>query len=204
MNEPVAAIPQQPEKPRKDNTWKWLFLGCFGFILLFGGIGGIIGWRAYKSFSMKPEDVEIAAQQILTFEKPEDYEGKFSMSIMGITMASLAPKGPTRAETGGMILLMTMPQNNRDAMRKQMDSQVETSRNGRNVTTQKLAEQTFKVRGEAVPAEVQKVTPDQGEVTLQYTLFLMSPKKQLVMLNLTGPEKTTTHDWVQKFLDTVK
>ena len=114
MNVPVA--PEPPQKPEKDNTWKWRLLGCFGFIVLFGAVGGVIGYKAYKSFATSPAEVEAAAQQILTFEKPEGYKGTFSMSIMGITMAGLLRSGGPD-DSGGNILLMTMPQNNRDQLR---------------------------------------------------------------------------------------
>jgi hypothetical protein len=198
MNPPVAP---QPVKEEKSNTWKWLLLGCFGFIVLGGGMAAFMGWQMYKGFSLKPAEVEAAAQKILPFEKPEGYEGKFSMNIMGVNMAGLAPQG--KPESTGMIMLMTIPggKNNRDALRNSMDRQ----NAGKDVNSQKLAPQAFKVRGENTPAEVQKFTRNQGaEASLQYSLYVTSAKGDLVLVNVTGPETTTTHDWVQKFLDTVK
>jgi hypothetical protein len=115
-------------------------------------------------------------------------------------MAGLGPQG--KPESTGMIMLMTIPggKNNRDALRNSMDRQ----NAGKDVNSQKLAPQAFKVRGENTPAEVQKFTRNQGEASLQYSLYVTSAKGDLVLVNVTGPETTTTHDWVQKFLDTIQ
>jgi hypothetical protein len=202
MNQPIAP---QPAREEKSNTWKWLLVGCFGFLLLGGGTAAFMGWQMYKSFSMKPADVEAVAQKILPFEKPEGYEGKFSMAMMGVNMVMLASQG--KPESSGMIMLMTIPggKNNRDALRKSMNDNMERQNAGKDISSQKLAPQSFKVRGENTPAEVQKFDHKQGgEASLQYTLYVTSAKGDLVLVNVTGPETTTTHDWVQKFLDTVK
>ncbi len=206
MNPPIAPAPQQPPKEEKSNTWKWLLVGCFGFLLLGGGTVGIIAWKTYKSISMTPADVEASAQKIMTFEKPEGYEGKFSMSIMGVNMAMLGPAGKPD-QNAGMIMFMTIPggKNNKEALRKSMNDSVERQNAGKNINSQTLPSQTFKVRGESVPAEVQKFSSEQNPgATLQYSLYTSSDKGDLVLVNVTGPEKTTTHDWVQKFLDTLK
>lgn len=198
MNVPVA--PEPTPKPEKNNTWKWLLVGCFGFVLLFGATGGIVAYKAYKSFNMSPAQVEAAAQEILPFEKPEGYEGKMSMSIMGMKMATLAPQGGQHSEN--LVMLMTVPggRNNQANLRSNMERQ----NAGKNISAQKLPPQTFKVRGKDTTAEVQKLAPAQGAPSLQYVLFVDSPKGDLVLLLLQGAEATATHDWVQKFLDTVK
>lgn len=198
MNAPVAAELQ--EKPQKDNTWKWLLLGCFGFIVLTGAVAGIVGYKTFKSIKMSPAEVEASAQQILPFEKPEGMEGKMSMSIMGMKMATLGPQAGQPSEQ--LIMLMTMPgyRNNQVGLRRQMDQQ----NANKDISVQKMPSQTFKVLGKDTPAEVQKLVPAQGNPSLQYVFYVDSPKGDLVLLLLQGPEATATHDWVQKFLDTVK
>ena len=201
MDQPVANQP-----PRKSGgVLKWVLLGCGGIVLLGVALFGIMGYLAYRSFSTDHAKVEADAQSILSFEKPAGYKGVFAMSMMGVKMASLT-SGEANKPGAGSIVLVAMPggQANQEQIRAQMRENME-KQGQRHDVVEKRKSETFKVRGKDVESSVE-VTAVKGSDAhnLQYTLSVDSAAGTPVMLVINGPENTTDHTWVQKFLDTVK
>ncbi len=201
MDQPVS---NQPPK-KSGGALKWVLIGCGGVILLGVAFFGIMGYLAYRSFNTDPAKVETAAQEILTFQKPEGYKGAFSMSMMGMKMVWLTSGTPGQPGAG-TIALVTMPggKANQDQLRAQMRQNMEKQGQSQEVV-EKRKNETFKVRGQDVDASVE-VTVHKGhdDRMLQYTMVVDGASGNAVLLVLNGPEKQADHAWVQKFLDTVK
>ena len=201
MDQPVS---NQPPK-KSGGALKWILLGCGGIILLGVAFFGVMGYLAYKSFNTDPAKVETSAQEMLTFDKPAGYKGVFSMSMMGMKMASLVSGTPGQAGSGS-IVLVTMPggQANQEQLRAQMRANMEKQGQSQDIVEKRKSE-TFKVRGKDVEASVDLTSPKGSDARmLQYTLMVDNASGGTVLLVLSGPEKQADHDWVQKFLDTVK
>jgi hypothetical protein len=201
MDQPVSA---QPPK-KSGGALKWILLGCGGIIFLGVALIGVMTYLAYKTFSKDPAQVEAAAQEILVFEKPAGYKGVFSMSMMGVKMATLM-KGAAGQPDVASIVLMAMPAGKVDPeqLRGQMRANMEKQGHSQEVV-EKRKKETFKVRGKDVESSVD-VTVHKGSDgrMLQYEMVLDGSGGGPVLLVLSGPEKDADHAWVQKFLDTVK
>ena len=200
MNHPQLA-PGQP--PKSGGVLKWILLGCGGLLLIGAILIGVSVYLVSRSFNTDPGKVEAVAQEIVTFEKPAGYKGAFSMSMMGMTSAVLVA-GPDGS--GGSIVFAVIPaaQGNQEQFEKQLKASLEKQGQNQEVTEQRKAE-TFKVRGRDVTAQVGVVSPKGSEArSLQYTITFEGGSGKTVMLMVSGPEQTTDHAWVQKFLDTVK
>jgi hypothetical protein len=195
-----------PPAPRKSGgALKWILLGCGGIILLGVAFIGVSTYLVYRSFNMDPVKVEETAQEIVTFQKPEGYKGVFSMSVMGVKMAMLSA-GEANNTDAGAIILATFPggKQNQEQFQRQLQESMEKQGRSTQVSEHRPAE-TFKVKGKDVPAQVALVkSQNSGTQLLQYTLAMDGPGGNMAMIILMGPEKTTDHAWVQKFLDTVK
>jgi len=199
MDQPVS---NQPPK-KSGGALKWILLGCGGIVLLGVAFFGIMGYLAYKSFRADPAKVESSAQEILTFDKPAGYKGVFSMSMMGVKMASLVSGTPGQADSGS-IVLVTMPGANQEQLRTQMRTNMEKQGQSQEVVEKKKNE-TFKVRGKEVDATVDVTIPNGSDARhLSYTFALDNASGHTVLLVLSGPENKADHAWVQKFLDSVK
>src|SRR2546423_5054560 len=98
MDQPAS---NQPKK--SGGVFKWVLLGCGGVILLIVAFVGISSYLVYRSMNTDPAKVETAAQEIVKFEMPAGYKGAFSMSMMGVKMATLTGEG------GSAIVLVTIP-----------------------------------------------------------------------------------------------
>jgi hypothetical protein len=200
MDQPTGNAPQK----KSGGALKWILLGCGGIILLGVALFGIMGYLAYKSFNTDPVKVEAAAQEILTFEKPAGFRGVASVSIAGFRTATLM-SGTAGQPGNSALVLVTMPgKENQEQLRAKMKENLEKQGQSQEVV-EKRKSQTFKVRGKDVDAAVD-VTIHKGadERMLQYTLSIDNSAGNTVILLLSGPETKTDHDWVQKFLDTVK
>jgi hypothetical protein len=200
MNHPQLA-PGQP--PKSGGVLKWILLGCGGLLLIGAILIGVSVYLVSRSFNTDPGKVEAVAQEIVTFEKPAGYKGAFSMSMMGMTSAVLVA-GPDGS--GGTIVFSVIPaaQGSQEQFEKQLKASLEKQGQNQEVTEQRKAE-TFKVRGRDVTAQVGVVSPKGSEArSLQYTITFEGGSGKTVMLMVSGPEQTTDHAWVQKFLDTVK
>lgn len=197
MNQPNANPPK-----KSGGIFKWVLLGCGGIVLIGAAVIGFIGYQAYKSFSTDPAKVEASAQEILKFDPPAGYRGQMAMSMMGFKMIALG----SQTEHGSMIMLMTIPggKGNQEQLKTQMNANLEKQGQANASVEQRPAEK-FKVRGQDINAQVNLVTPKQGGAPmLQYMLAPDGANGDTVLLVIQGGEKSITHDWVQKFLDTVK
>jgi hypothetical protein len=106
----------------------------------------------------------------------------------------------------GTIVLVTMPggKENQEQMRIQMRQNMEKQGQSQEIV-EKRKNETFKVRGKDVDATVELTSPKGTDARmLQYSLSVNNAAGNTVLLVLTGPEKQADHDWVQKFLDSVK
>ncbi len=199
MNQPVSS---QPPK-KSGGALKWILLGCGGILLLGAAFVGVMGYLAYRSFSTDAAKVETSAQEILGFEKPAGYKGIFSMSMMGVKMATLGSGAPGQPNNS-TIVLVTMPGTNQEQMRAQMRANMEKQGQSQEIVEKKKNE-TFKVRGKEVDATVDVTIPKGADARqLTYTFALDNATGHTVLLVLSGPENQADHAWVQKFLDTVK
>lgn len=200
MDQPQANTP-----PKKSGgVLKWILLGCGGIVLLGAAFAGIIGYMAYKSVSMDPAKVEADAQQILTFDKPAGYKGAFAMSIAGVKMASLVSGTPGQAGCGALVLVTMPGKGNQEQLRAQMRQNMEKQGQSQEIV-EKRKNETFKVRGKDVDATVDVTSVKGSEAhMLQYTIPVDNASGNTVLVMLSGPEKQADHDWVQKFLDSVK
>ena len=101
---------------KKSGVLKWILLGCAGLVIIVVAALGVIGYLAYKTFNTDPAEAELAAQEILPLDIPAGFSGRFSMSMMGMKMATLGSSDDSR------IVLMVMPRSKAspEAMRKQM------------------------------------------------------------------------------------
>jgi ribosomal protein L21E len=200
MDQPVSNPPK-----KSGGALKWILLGCGGILLIGAAFIGIMGYLAYRSFNTDPVKVEAAAQEILTFQKPEGFRGVASVSIAGFRTATLC-SGAAGQPGNSCLVLVTMPggRTNQEQMRAKMKENMEKQGQSQEVVEKRKAE-TFKVRGKDVDAGVD-VTVHKGasDRMLQYTLTVDNASGNAVIVLLTGPEKQADHEWVQKFLDTVK
>jgi hypothetical protein len=199
MNQPNGTTPQ-----KSGGVLKWVLLGCGGIVLLGVAFFGIMGYMAYKSFNTDPAKVEASAHEILPFEKPAGYKGVFSMSMMGVKMATLISGTPGQAGSGS-IVLVTMPgKGNQEQLRAQMRANMEKQGQSQEIV-EKRKNETFKVRGKDVDATVDVTIPKGSDGRmLSYTIPVDDASGNTVLVMLSGPEKQADHDWVQKFLDSVK
>jgi len=193
----------QPQKSG-GGAVKWILLGCGGLVFIGITVFAIGGYFIYKGFNTDPAKVEVSAKEIVTFEKPEGFKGVFSMSMMGLKMAMLM-RNPTD-ESAGSIIIASFPagKGSQEQFQKQIDDSMKQQGRSREVSERRPAE-TFKVRGKEVTAEVGLIgAKDSPSRSIQYTVIFEGEPGKMAMIVLSGPEKTTDHDWVQKFLDTVK
>jgi hypothetical protein len=197
MNQPMPVSQQ----PRSGGALKWVLLGCGGLVFLAVAFFAVAGYLVARNFSTDPAKAEATAQEIVTFEKPDGFKGAFSMSVMGLKMVMLA-KGDPKASEGSMIMLGSFPigQQNQEQYQTQINESMKQQGHGQDVTEQRAPE-TFKVRGKDVVAQVVVAGPAK---LLRYTLNFDGGNGRMITISVQGPEKTTDHAWVQKFLDTVK
>ena len=198
---PMTGAPQ-----KKGWGWlKWTLLGCGGLLAIVLVIGSLATWFLYRNFSMttEPAKAEAAAQEILRFEKPEGYKGLMAGSMMGMKMAVIGSQKGEESQRG-MIMFMTMPEAmaTDEAERQLRDAMQRQDRNGGQETRDPRPGETFKVRGKDVATPVTLIETN-SKKTLQYTLTLKETD-HLTLMMIIGPEESTTHDWVQNFLNTVK
>ena len=200
MTYPAANPPKQ-----SGGALKWILLGCGGTVLLAVGFFAIAGYLVYRSVNTDPAKAEAAAQEIVTFQKPEGFRGMFSMSMMGMQMASLT-RGTPNEQGSGMIMIASFPagKDTQEQFRTQIDQSMKQQGQSREVSEQRPAE-TFKVRGQDVSAQVGVIgAKDSPARSLQYMLTIDGAPGKMLMITIQGPESTTDHAWVQKFLDTIK
>jgi hypothetical protein len=197
------------EPPKKGGGWlKWTLIGCGGLLVLGAIIVGIAAYYLSQNATMSndPAAVETIAQEILQFEKPEEFKGVMAGSILGWKMAVLAAPGSQDLERGG-IMLMSIPvaMNTKQAEQQLKEAIKGQGGPGQDEVTEQLPAETFKVRGEDVTAQVGVTGGGDGKPrTLQYSMTFKGASEGLVLLMIGGPEEMDTHDWVQNFLDTVR
>lgn len=199
MDQPNANPPK-----KSGGIFKWVLLGCGGILLIGAALIGFGAYKAYQGFSTDPAKVEASAKEILTFETPADFKGQFAMSMMGFKMIALGAQGDIGK---GMIMLMTVPggKGNQEQLKAQMNANMQMQGQNQNTVSEPRPAEKFKVRGQELPAQVNLVTPKNGGTPqLQYMLAPDASNGDTVLLVIQGAEKNVTHDWVQKFLDTVK
>jgi hypothetical protein len=201
MDEPMLTQPP-PKQSRK--LLKWMLLGCGGSILLVAVLLGISGYFfVVRNMSTDAAKAESVAHEILPFEKPPGYTWQMSMVMFGMKSAMLVSH-PDGGGAGGGIVLISMPKGAQEEFRKQMRSNLQKQGYGKAVSEQ-LPGETFRIRGRDTPAQVAILSPkDSSWNALQYTIELDGSSGDLVTLSITGSEQQTSHDWVQKFLDSVK
>jgi hypothetical protein len=191
----------EPQKKR-GGVLKWVLIGCGGLAVIIAVIIGSLIYIASKGMSKDPVKVEAIAQEILSFEKPAGYRGAFSASILGVKTAFLAESGGN-----GVIALVSIPSQkaNREEIERQVSTAMEKQGRGQAAISEKRGNEIFSVRGKDAVADVGIVVGKNGaENVLKYTLVLENSASGHVMLIISGSEATTTHDWVQQFLDSVK
>jgi hypothetical protein len=194
--------------PRKSGggALKWILLGCGGIILLIVAFVAVSSYLVYRSFNTDPVKVEETAQEIVKFDKPAGFKGMFSVSMMGVKFAVFGPANAQDA-SGAAIVLGNFPsgKQNQEQFQRQLKESMEKKGHSQEVSEQRPAE-TFKVRGNDVPAQVAVMSQKNNADAkiLQYILALDNTGGNTTLIMVMGPEKTTDHAWVQKFLDTVK
>lgn len=199
--------PSAPPPRKSGGALKWILIGCGGILFLIAAFIGVSAYLVYRSFNTDPAKVEASAQEILPFEKPAEFKGAFSMSVMGFKMAFLSsgdPKAPS--PDAAMIILASFQggKQNQEQFQRQLKESLEKQGQSQQVAEQRPVE-TFKVRGKDVPSQVAVVKNENTQATaLQYTLSLDGPGSAPAILMIIGPEKKVDHAWVQKLLDTVK
>jgi len=191
------------ELPRKKSgVLKWVLLGCGGLLVLGLVILGVVGYFAYRSFNMDPAQAEAAANDIQPLTIPADFKGQFSMSMMGMKMATLE-SGARGDPNNSRIVLMQMPNTraDQDAVRKQMIDSMER-RGGYQSFLNRRPDETFRLRGADIQAQVNSRSDKSNSV--QYTLVFQGTSGKTVMLMVSGDENRITHEFVQMLLDSVK
>jgi hypothetical protein len=192
------------EPKKKSGVLKWVLIGC-GSLLALAVVVICIGvYILSRSFSTDPAKAEAAAQEMLQFEKPAGFSGTFSMSLAGAKAAMLTAGGGSGR---GSIFLLTFPKGNANSEAVQQQVRVAMDRRGQGqmITTEQLPNETFQVRGKDIVAQVGVVNRGQTDgKSRQYTLTLDGQSGALVLLTIAASETTATHEWVQKFLDSVK
>jgi hypothetical protein len=191
----------EPQKKR-GGVLKWVLIGCGGLLVIIAVVIGGLVYMASRGVSTDAAKVEAIAQEILPFEKPAGYRGVYSMSMLGVRSAMLMESGGP-----GSIMLMTFPSQgaNREDIERRVNTAMEKQGRGQAAISEKRANETFNVRGKDAVAEVGVVAGKNGvDDRLRYSLTLVSSTGAPILLVISGNEKTTTHDWVQKLLDSVK
>jgi len=200
MDQQIESMPT-PQK-KKSSVLKWILIGC-GSLTLIGVI--IIGAAVYfasRVMTMNPAKVEAVAQEILSFDKPQNFKGLLSLDTSAIKMAMFI--GTDSANPGSMLILASG--GSMDAMQQQMHQAMEQRGGGKMRVSEKLDDEKFQAQGKEVPAVV-SLAQQGGDNTprlLQYMMTLSGPRGNEVVLMIIGNEKIATHEWVQQFLDTVK
>jgi hypothetical protein len=192
MDQSEEYMSQPPKK--KSSTLKWVLIGCGGLVVL-----------AVIAITMDPAKVEAAAQAILPFDNSQGFTGSFSMDIAGTKMVTLMDKsGP---QPGAMLFLASLPSGgNEDATQKQMLQSMEKRGGGKMNVAERRPDETFHAQGTDVTAKVNILQRggDNAPRQIQYVLALRGTSGKPVITMFMGREETTTHEWVQQFLDTVK
>ena len=86
----------QPKK--KSSVLKWTMIGCGSLVALGAIVIGIGVYFASRVLTLNPAKVEAAAQEILSFDKPQGFRGGFSVDVGGMKMVTLV--GTAGAERG--------------------------------------------------------------------------------------------------------
>ncbi len=91
---------QDPNQPQRNNTAKWIVLGCggcLGLVVLFAVILGVFISRTMQ-FAIGPEDVEAESQDLFTYTLPGGSKGILSMDFFGFQITQVAsPDSPPAA-----------------------------------------------------------------------------------------------------------
>jgi hypothetical protein len=156
----------------------------------------------YRSFSADPAKAEAAAYDIQPLTIPADFKGQFSMSMMGMKMATLE-SGVRGAPNNSRIMLMELsnPRADQEVVRKQMVDSMER-RGGYESFLNRRPDETFQLRGADIQAQVN--SRDDKSNSVQYTLVFQGTSGKTVMLIVSGDETRITHEFVQMLLDSVK
>jgi hypothetical protein len=201
MNQPELS----QNRPKQSNPLKWILLGCGGLILLIVAGFGVMGYMVARNFNTDPARVEAAAQEILTFEKPAGLKGAASMNMMGFRTATFVPEDP-KQDGAAMLMVATFPagKQNQDQFQQQIDANMKKQGQSRE-GADRLPPETFKVRGNDVTAQVTAIKDQNSDArSLTYMLTFENKPGKIVMVTLSGKDKSVDHAYVQKFLDTVK
>lgn len=203
MNAPDTNQPPPAQKEKKKGgVLKGVAIGCGILILIILGFFTIGGYLVYRGFSTDPAKAESVAQEILAHETPAGFKGEFSMSMMGIKMAAIT-SGPG-ADDHLMFLAIPGGKASQDDLQRQMRQAMKKRGEDREVVEDRGHEK-FKVRGKEMEAQVQLTAGKGGNGRLlQYILAVEGKAGDPVLLLILGNEKRLDHDWVQRFLDTVK
>jgi hypothetical protein len=220
LDQPAVIAPAQK---RKSRWLKWALIGCGGLALvgiIVAVVGGYLLYRTAQN-AMDPAKVEATAQEILTFEKPEGFSGAFSpTSIVGMKIAIL-----THSRNGAEFTLAESGVNLDARMLKEAEETMDQRRNLR--VKKRLPNEIFHAQGREVVAVVSSVEADSGATfplrlrrrgdadhekdnggrpdgLIRYTMTLRGASGGHAMLMFMGHDGTITHNFVQKFLDTVK
>jgi hypothetical protein len=190
----------QPKK--KSSVLKWTMIGCGSLLALGAIVVGIGIYFASQVLTLNPAKVEAAAQEMLSFEKPQGFNAGVSMNVAGVKTVVLA-----NTASGSTIVLSSLPPgSNQDATQQNMFSAMEQRGNGKMHVAETRPSEEFKAQGKEVTALINLV--EQGGINpqrlLQYVISLRGTSGNTVVLMMMGNEQAATHEWVQRFLDTVK
>jgi hypothetical protein len=193
------------EPKKKSGVLKWILIGCGSLLVLVLIIIGIGAYFASRVFTLNPVKVETVAQEILSFDKPQGFQGAFSMSIAGMRMVTLI--GTEGTDLGSTIVLASLPPGSTQAsMEQNITNAMEQRGKGKMHIVETRPPEDFQAQGQTTPAVVNLVEQSgySGQRMLQYVMTLRGPSGNSVVLMMMGHETSTSHERVQQFLDTVR
>jgi hypothetical protein len=193
----------QPKK--KSSALKWTMIGCGGLVALAVIIVGIGFYFFSQMVTTNPVKVEVAAQEILSFDKPQGFKGGFSMNTAAMKIVTFV--GADASERGSTLVLASLPPgSNQESMQQNMLTAIEQRGNGKMHITENRPSEEFRVQGKDATSLVDLVQQggDSAPRLLRYAITLHGSSGNMVVLMLMKSEQTATHEWVQRFLDTVK
>jgi len=201
MNHPELS---QRQPPQGGGAVKWVLLGCGGLVLIVIAFVAASGFLVYRSFDTNPAKVDAAAREILTFEKPAGLKGVGSMSMMGFKTATFGPEDP-KQDGATMLMVASFPagKQNQTQYQQQIDANMKQQGHSQE-GAERLPNETFKVRGNDVTAQVSAMTDKNTQARSRHYMLMIDSPGKVVMIMVFGSEKSIDHAWMQKFLDTVK
>ncbi len=172
-----------------------------GAVVLFGGLG-LLGSRIAQNTSSDPGQVANVAHNIADYQLPEGWQGQFSMSIAGVTMAGFRTN-----DSHGYAMMMQFPASmagEQATMEQQFQQSMQRQMPGAPQQLQTVGQQQATIRGQQVTLNVSEGTNSSDGVPYHALTGIFQGKGGPVLLAIGGPKATWNEQEVAAFIASIR